>query len=92
MTLSPVGSTAVFTTPLGDRGILYVDDVSSATGTATLNLQPIDGTQALSGAASVVSGQVGTLATTASGGADIAVYTVNGGGTDDGVYVRAFGP
>jgi hypothetical protein len=43
-------------------------------------------------AASVVSGQVGSLMPTASGGTDILIYTVNGGGTDDGVYVRGFGP
>jgi hypothetical protein len=41
---------------------------------------------------SLVSGQVGSFAFTAVGGVDIVVYTVNGGGNDDGTYVRSFGP
>jgi hypothetical protein len=57
-----------------------------------VSLQPLDATATISGTSSVVSGQVGTLIPTASGGTDILVYTVNGGGSDDGVYVRGFGP
>jgi hypothetical protein len=41
--------------------------------------------------AALVSGQVGSLTVAPAGGADVLVYTVNGGGNDDGVYVRAFG-
>ncbi|HEY7376026.1 MAG TPA: hypothetical protein VIF57_27950 [Polyangia bacterium] len=40
----------------------------------------------------MVSGRVASFATSAAGGADIVVYTVNAGGNDDGVYVRGFGP
>jgi hypothetical protein len=90
--VSPITSTAVFTRPLGDRGILYVTDVDNVTGTGVVSLQPLDATATISGTSSVVSGQVGTLIPTASGGTDILVYTVNGGGSDDGVYVRGFGP
>jgi hypothetical protein len=92
--LSPTGSTAVFARPLGDRAILYVDDVDALTMTGVATLQPLDATGSVSSSspATVVSGQVGSLIPTASGGADILVYTVNGGGTDDGVYVRGFGP
>ena len=42
-------STAVFTRPLGDRGILYVADVDTGTGTGVVTLQPLDATAAISG-------------------------------------------
>ena len=38
----------------------------------------------------VVSGQVGSLAVPT--GTDMLVYSVNGGGNDDGIYVRPFSP
>ena len=40
----------------------------------------------------MLSRQVGSLAVAGSGGVDTVIYTVNGGGSDDGVYVRGFGP
>ena len=42
--------------------------------------------------ATVVGGQVGTLIVASSATTDMLVYTVNGGGNADGVYVRGFGP
>jgi hypothetical protein len=51
------------------------------------------GGNAVSGdAAALISGQVGSFMTLATGGTDAVVYTVNGGSNDDGVYVRSFGP
>jgi hypothetical protein len=94
MPVSPTASTTVFTRPLNDRGILYVDNIDDLTGTGVVTLVPLDTTAALSPstAAIVVSGQVGSLMPVAAGATDLLIYTVNGGGTDDGVYVRGFGP
>ena len=58
---------------------------------ATAKLRAIASDGALSAdPAMVVSGQVGSLAVPP--GTDMLVYSVNGGGDDDGIYVRGFGP
>jgi hypothetical protein len=88
-----VGSSVVFTRTLNDRGVIYLDGYSSLTGTANLRLKNLTPEFALSAdPATAVSGQVGSLMVTASGGTDILVYTVNGGGNEDGAYVKGYGP
>jgi len=88
-----VGSNTVFfTQTIGDRAVLYLDGLDS-TGTATAKVRALGPDAALSAhAAAVVSGQVGSLWLASSGDLGIVAYSVNGGGNDDGVYVRAFGP
>jgi hypothetical protein len=87
-----VGANAVFfVQTIGDKGIVYLDGLDSALGVATAKLRGIAADGALSAdPALVVSGQVGSL--TVPAGTDMLVYSVNGGGNDDGVYVRPFGP
>jgi hypothetical protein len=83
----------VFALPLGNRGVLLWDGYDSASQTGALQLRNVGAGNAPSAdPLAMVSGQVGSFATAASGAADIVVYTVNGGGTGDGVYVRGFGP
>jgi hypothetical protein len=79
--------------PLGSRGVLLADSPDSGSMTVTLRLQAVAAGNTLSAdAAAMISGQVGGWFSTASAGTDIVVYTVNGGGNDDGIYVRGFGP
>lgn len=87
-----VGANAIFfVQTIGDKGIVYLDGLDSALGVATAKLRGIAAEGALSAdPALVVSGQVGSL--TVPEGTDMLVYSVNGGGDDDGVYVRPFGP
>jgi len=83
----------VWTEPVGNRGVLFIDNYDSNSGTGLMSVLNVAAGNTLStDAATRVSGQVGFWATTASAGADIVIYTVNGGGNDDGVYVRGFGP
>jgi hypothetical protein len=78
---------------LGDRGILFVDGFDPTPRIGTLKLRGLgpDGAVSLA-AATTLSRQVGSLAVAASGGVDTVIYTVSGGGSDDGVYVKGFGP
>ena len=87
-----VGSNVVWVEPIGDRAVLYMDGYTSATGTANMRYRNLVAGAVSADAATLVSGQVGTFTSTSSGGADLVVYTVNGGGNDDGVYVKSFGP
>jgi len=85
-------SGVVWTQPLGNRGVLFIDGYDSVSGTGALRMQNIvAGNTLATDPLSMISGQVGAFTTVTSGGADIVVYTVNGGGNDDGVYVRGFG-
>jgi hypothetical protein len=87
-----VGANAVFFVQVvGDKGIVYLDGLDTTIGTATAKLRGIAADGALSAdPALVVSGQVGSLVVPQ--GTDMLVYSVNGGGADDGIYVRGFGP
>jgi hypothetical protein len=89
MTVGP--NAAFFVQAVGDKGIVFVDGRDRTLGTATAKLRAIAADGALSAdPAMVVSGQVGSLVVPS--GTDMLVYSVNGGGDDDGVYVRAIGP
>src|SRR5262245_26376885 len=77
---------------VGDRGIMFLDGFDSVSGTANMKVQNLAAGALSSDPASMVSGQVGSFAVTATPGFDIIVYTVNGGGNDDGTYVKSFGP
>ena len=84
----PADSKFVFTRSLGDRGIIYLDGYDSTAGVATMKVKALAADGALSAdPETVVSGAVGSLMVTPSGGDDLIVYTVNGGSNDDGVYV-----
>ena len=87
-----VGDNVVFfVQTIGDKGIVYLDGLDSALGVATAKLRAVAPDGALSAdPAMVVSGQVGSLAVPT--GTDMLVYSVNGGGDDDGIYVRPFSP
>jgi hypothetical protein len=86
-------SGVVWAQPLGIRGLLFIDGYDSASGTGALRMQTVGAGNTLStDPLSMVSGEVGAFSTLVSAGTDIIVYTVNGGGNDDGVYVRGFGP
>jgi hypothetical protein len=88
-----VGANVVSTRVLGDRGILFVDDFDPTPRTGTLKFRGLGADRALALAPAItISRQVKALAVTASGGADAVIYTVRGAGSDDGVYVRGFGP
>ena len=87
-----VGANAVFfVQTIGDKGVVFLDGLDSTLGVATAKLRAIASDGALSAdPAIVVSGQVGSLAVPT--GTDMLVYSVNGGGNDDGIYVRGFTP
>jgi hypothetical protein len=87
-----VGANAVFfVQTIGDKGIVFLDGLDNTLGVATAKLRAIASDGALSAdPALVVSGQVGSLAVPP--GTDMLVYSVNGGGDDDGIYVRGFAP
>jgi len=87
-----VGANAVFfVQTIADKGIVFLDGLDNTLGTATAKLRAIASDGALSAdPAMVVSGQVGSLAVPP--GTDMLVYSVNGGGDDDGIYVRGFAP
>ena len=83
----------VWAQPLGNRGVLFIDGYDTNSGTGALQLRTMAAANTPSSdPLAMVSGQVGAFTTLASGGTDILVYTVNGGGNDDGIYVRGFGP
>jgi len=82
----------VYSQPLNDRGVLFIDNYDGVSVGALRYAAVTAGNTLSTDPLSMISGQVGFFAVTASAGADIVVYTVNGGGNDDGVYVRAFGP
>jgi hypothetical protein len=78
---------------LGDRGILFVDGFDPTPRIGTLKLRGLGPDGAVSLAPAItLSRQVRSLAVAASGGVDTLIYTVSGGGSDDGVYVKGFGP
>ncbi len=91
-TAMTVGSAVVWVEPIGERAVLFMDGYTSLTGTANMRYRNVAAGAISAEAATLVSGQVGTFTSTASGGADIVIYTVNGGGNQDGVYVKTFGP
>jgi hypothetical protein len=87
-----VSTGAVWTEPAGDRGVLYIDSVTD-TGTGSLRYLPVGtGGEVSAGPATLVSAQVGGFNVVSSGAADAAIYTVNAGGSEDGVYVRSIAP
>jgi len=89
----PVATNVVFARAIGDRAVLYLDGFDDLTGTATVKARNLDAAHGLTAdPATVVGGQVGTLIVASSATTDMLVYTVNGGGNADGVYVRGFGP
>jgi hypothetical protein len=89
----PVATNIVFTRAIGDRAVLWLDGFDDLTGTATVRARNLDAAHGLTAdPAEAVSGQVGTLIVSSSTTTDMLVYTVNGGGNADGVYVRGFGP
>jgi hypothetical protein len=77
---------------VGDRGIMFLDGFDMVSGTANMKVQNLSAGALSTDPASLVSGQVGSWAVTTTAGSDVIVYTVNGGGNDDGAYVRSFGP
>ena len=87
-----VGSGVDWTEPIGDRAILFRDGFSSITETGALKFRNLAAGAISADPATQISAQVRTWMVLPAGGADVVVYTVNGGGSDDGVYVRAFGP
>jgi hypothetical protein len=87
-----VGSGVDWTEPIGEHAILFRDGVSSITQTGALKFRTLAGGAISADPAAQISAQVRTWMVLPAGGADVVVYTVNGGGNDDGVYVRAFGP
>jgi hypothetical protein len=88
-----VASSVVWTEPLGDRAVLYMDGYNNLNGTASMRFRNLAAGAVSADPATTISGQVGTfIVLPTMGGTDVVVYTVDGGGNDDGVYVRAFGP
>jgi hypothetical protein len=77
---------------IGDRGIMFLDGFDMVSGTANMKVQNLSAGALSTDPASMVSGQVGSWAVTTAAGSDVIVYTVNGGGNDDGAYVKTFGP
>jgi hypothetical protein len=86
MTLTPPG--AFFVDATSDRAVIYMEG-QQLDGTGSLSFRPLaDNGSALGGDPTYVSSQVGSFA--ALGPAPGAlVYSVNGGGTGDGIYVRS---
>jgi hypothetical protein len=83
----------VFAQPFGNRGLMFLDGYDGVSGTGALQVRNVAaGNTPSTDPLSMISGRVGAFATLASGGTDIVVYTVNGGGNEDGVYIRGFGP
>jgi len=87
-----VASNIVGVETIGDRGIMFLDGFDMVSGTANMKVQNLSAGAISTDPASMVSGQVGSWAVTTSAGSDVIVYTVNGGGNDDGAYVKTFGP
>jgi len=88
-----VATDVVWTEPVGDRGVMYLDSVSNANGTVAMWFRPLATGGAVSGdPATLVSGGVGTYKVVPRTGLDTLVYTVNAGGNEDGVYVKSFAP
>lgn len=88
-----VAPDVVWTEPVGDRGLIYLDSVSSANGTVAMWFRPLATDGALSGdPPMLVSGGVGTHNVVALAGLDALIYTIDAGDNEDGVYVKAFGP
>ena len=81
-----------WTEPIGDGAILFRHGFSSITQTGALKFRTLAAGAISADPATQISAQVRTWMVLPAGGADVVVYTVNGGGNDDGVYVRAFGP
>jgi hypothetical protein len=81
------------TEPLGDRGILYVDEFSGGARIGSLRVRALAAGGVVSGdPATRVSGEVSGFAVVSSAGVDAVIYAIESGGSDDGIYVRAFGP
>ena len=87
-----VASNVVWTEPIGDRAVLYWDSFTNVTQTGSLHFRNVAAGALLADPAAQISGLVGTFMVLPTGGADVVVYSVNGGGNDDGMYVRGFGP
>jgi len=91
-TAMSVGTNVVWTEPIGDKALLYMDGFNNVTGVASMQFRNLAAGAVAAGPATTVSGQVGTFVVVPAGATDLVVYTVDGGGNDDGVYVRGFGP
>ena len=78
--------------PIGERGVLYVDDYSAGARIGSLRFRALAGGAVSGDPATRVSGDVGGYTVVSSAGVDAVIYTVENAGSDDGVYVRAFGP
>jgi len=88
-----VASAVARAEPFGDRGVLYVNDYSPGAQIGSLWFRALAAGGAVSGApATRVSGEVGGFTVVSSGGGDAVIYAVESGRSDDGVYVRGFGP
>jgi hypothetical protein len=88
-----VAADAVWTEPVGDRGLIYLDSLSDTTGTVAMWFRPLATDGAVSAdPATLVSGGVGTFTVVPTAGLDALLYTVDSGGNEDGVYVKSFGP
>jgi hypothetical protein len=92
-TAMDVASGAAWIEPAGERGVVTLEGWNSTARAGTLQFRPF----AAGGAVAVdpatrVSGQVRTFWVASSPASDAIVYTVNGGGNEDGVYVRSAGP
>jgi hypothetical protein len=87
-----VGSNVVWSEPIGDRAVLYMDGFNNATGLASMKFRNLAAGAVSADPATQISGSVGTFVVLPTGAADAVVYTVDGGGNEDGVYVRGFGP
>jgi len=91
-TAMSVGTNVVWTEPIGDKALLYMDGFNNVTGLASMQFRNLTAGAVAADPATTISGQVGTFVVVPAGASDLVVYTVDGGGNDDGVYVRGFAP
>jgi hypothetical protein len=71
-----------------DRGIVYMEGFENATGTGSLWFRPLTGGNTVGGDATYVASQVGTFDVVPAATSAL-IYSVNGGGNADGIYVRS---
>jgi hypothetical protein len=99
-----VAANVTWIEPAGDSGLVTWENFSTASRTGALLFRRFAGAGTVSGdPPALVSGLVRTFWLVSSAGAaggdagvaagaEAAIYTVNGGGSEDGVYVRSFAP
>ena len=85
MTLAAPG--AFFVDATSDRAVIYMEG-RDVNGTGSLWTRPVSDGTALGGEPTYISSQVGSFASLAAAPGAL-VYSVNGGGTGDGIYVRS---